>query len=220
LAHAGKLTRRQAYARLTRDAVIESGRRLFVEQGYAATSIRAIAADANVSEQTVYRVFGDKAGLLHAVILAAVGVEDEAGALREGPLVGQVAAATTPSERLRVVALAMHDVYERGLARLEATVLAAASADERVAELARDVAGQRYQDTRSLVLAILGDAELDGVGISDAVDYVYAVESSSVYLALTAERGWTTRSYVDWFVDMFERMLLSRIVVRPAGDDS
>lgn len=219
MTQARKHTRRQAYARLTRNAVIESAHRRFVEQGYAATSIKAIAADASVSEQTVYRVFGDKAGLLRAVILGAVGVEDEADALREGPLIGQVAAAATPSERLRIVAQAAHDSYQRELAPLEAVVVSAASADERVARLARDIAEQRYQDTRSLVVAILGDAELDGVGIDDVVDYVYAIESSPVYLALTAERGWTTQAYVDWFVDMFERMFLSRIVDRPAGDD-
>lgn len=64
------------------------------------------------------------------------------------------------------------------------------------------------------MVAVVGDAELDGVGIDDVVDYVYAVESSPVYLALTAERGWTTEKYVSWFVDMFERMFLSRIVDR------
>ena len=217
MTHARKLTRRQAYARLTRDAVIESAHRLFVEQGYAATSIRAVAADASVSEQTVYRVFGDKAGLLRAVLLAAVGVEAGADALREGPLVEQLAAAATPSERLRIVAQAARAAYERGLAPLEGIVFAAASADERVAELARDIAEQRYQDTRSLVVAILGDAELDGVRVDDVVDYVYAVESSPVYLALTAERGWATQAYVDWFVEMFERMFLSRVIDRPAG---
>ena len=61
-----------------------------------------------------------------------------------------------------------------------------------------------------LVVAILGDLQLPpGVSISDIVDYVYATESSPVYLALTAERGWTTSKYIDWFVRMFEQLFLS-----------
>lgn len=206
------MSRRQAYARLTRSAVVHAARRLFVEHGYLATSIKAVAIEADVSEQTVYRLFDDKAGLLRAVLLAAVGVEDEANALREGPLASAVAAAPSPSERLRLVAHAAHDAYVRGLAQLERTVTSAATADERVAALARDMAVQRYEDTRSLVTAVLGDAELEGIGLDDVVDYVYAVESSPVYLTLTVERDWPTSQYVAWFVDMFERMFLSRVV--------
>jgi AcrR family transcriptional regulator len=213
----GRLSRREQYARQTRAAVIESAHRLFLERGYAATSLRAIADSANVSEQTVYRVFGDKAELLRAVLLAAVGVEGAATNLQGGQLLAAVAAAASPSDRLRLVARVMHDSYERGLAQLEAIVVSAASADERVAELAREMAVTKYQDVRSLVVAIVGDAELDGLGIDDVVDYVYAAESSPVYLTLTAERGWTTEKYVEWFVDMFERMFLSRIRGRTRG---
>jgi AcrR family transcriptional regulator len=211
----GKRSRRQQYADQTRAAVIESAHRLFVERGYAATSLREIAVDANVSEQTVYRVFGDKAELLRAVVLTAVGVEGEAGSLREGSLIATVAAGSSPEVRLRLVAQVARDAYGRGLAELDAVLAAAASADERVAEFAREAATAKYEDVRSLVIGILGDAELDGLTIDDVVDYVYATESSPVYLALTLERGWTTEQYVDWFVDMFERMFLSRLRERP-----
>lgn len=208
-------SRRQEYARITRDAVILAAQRRFVEHGYAATSIRAVAADANVSEQTVYRVFGDKAELLRAVLLAAVGVDPEAQSLREGSLPAIVGEPGSPRDRLRVAAQAINAAYERGLAQLETAVLSAAGADARVAVLAREITVQRYEDTRSLVLAILGNARLEGLEIDEVVDYVYAVESSPVYLALTAERGWSTDQYVEWFVDLFERVILSRIVDGP-----
>lgn len=218
MADHGKPSRRDEQARLTRAEVVRAAHRLFVERGYATTSIRAVAHEAGVSEQTVYRVFGAKVGLLRAVIESAVGVDDNVPSLREGPLLEQITAAPSPSERLREVGELARKAYERGLAELENVVMSAVSADARVAELARYIAQQRYEDTRSLVLAILGDAELDGVKVDDVVDYTYAVESSPVYSAL-AERGWTTDTYVEWFVEMFERMFLSRVVQTPPRVD-
>ncbi|HVL03972.1 MAG TPA: TetR family transcriptional regulator, partial [Acidimicrobiales bacterium] len=46
---------RQEQARRTRWAVLEAAHRLFLEQGYAATTMAAIAAEAAVSVETVYK---------------------------------------------------------------------------------------------------------------------------------------------------------------------
>lgn len=206
-----KLSRREEYARLTRSAVIEAAHRLFVANGYTATSIRAIATEARVSEQTVYRIFGDKAELLRAVILTAVGGSESPQVLRDSPRMAQLEALPTPAERLRVVAGWAREAYERGLADLENVVMAAAAADERVDALARYMAEQRYEDTRSVMIAVLGDTSLPaGVEENDVIDYLYAVESSAVY-TLLAERGWTPDKYVAWFVQLFDRMFLSDV---------
>jgi AcrR family transcriptional regulator len=201
-------SRRQKYARLTRRGVIAAAHSRFVADGYAATSIRAIAEEANVSEQTVYRVFGDKAEVLRAVLLDAVGGEDNTAPLREGPNLTGMAELDDPFDRLRLVAEWMLDAYDRGLAQLERVVITAASSDERAAELARYITDQRYEDTRRIVIQIFGDqGPPPGTDLDDAIDYVYGVESSAVYLCLT-ERGWTTAKYVDWFVHMFETLFL------------
>lgn len=206
-------SRRDEAARQTRAAVVEAAHRLFIAQGYAATSIRQVADVAGASEQTVYRLHGDKAELLRAVVLAAVGAPSDTGNLRESPLMLELSGAPTPQQRLRITARVMREVYARGLADLEQVVVAAAAADQRVRVLADEIAAQRWQDTRSLVLAILGEATLDpGLGVDDVVDYLFAVESGAVYLTLTTGRGWTTEQYVEWFVELFERMFLSRIV--------
>ena len=206
-------SRRDEAARQTRAAGVEAAHRLFIAQGYAATSIRQVADVAGASEQTVYRIHGDKAELLRAVVLAAVGAPSDTGNLRESPLMLELSGAPTPQQRLRITARVMREVYARGLADLEQVVVAAAAADQRVRVLADEIAAQRWQDTRSLVLAILGEATLDpGLGVDDVVDYLFAVESGAVYLTLTTGRGWTTEQYVEWFVELFERMFLSRIV--------
>lgn len=205
--------RREEQAQLTRAAVVEASHRLFVLQGYAATSIRQIAEAARVSEQTVYRLFGDKPSLLRSVILTAVGGSDEPTVARETQLMARLAETATPSERLRLVADWIREGYERGLAELEYVVLSAAPIDERVCELARFMAEQRYEDARSLVLAVLGDTSraAGDTQVDDMVDYIYAVESSSVYRLLVGDRGWSTQRYVEWFVRLVERMFADQL---------
>ncbi len=171
-----------------------------------------MAAEAGVSDQTVYRIFENKATLLRAVILNAVGGPEDPQVLRESPRMAQMSAAPTPAARLRLVAGWAREAYERGLADLENMVLAAAPADERLSQLVNDMALQSYEDTRSFVLAIFGEAGLPaGTEADDIVDYVWAVESTPVYSRLTTERGWSTQKYVEWFEYLFERMFLRRL---------
>src|SRR4051812_34471728 len=78
-----KVKRRRRYdsasrrdtARRRRAAVVDAARRLFLRDGFAATTIARIAADAGVSEETVYKTFGNKVGLVRAI--------------RDGALAGQ-----------------------------------------------------------------------------------------------------------------------------------
>ena len=64
--------RRREQAVATRAAVLDAARGLFIERGYAGTSIRDVAVVARVGEQTVYRLFDTKAALLREVLLASV----------------------------------------------------------------------------------------------------------------------------------------------------
>src|SRR5690349_6739434 len=58
---------REEAARATRRAVVDAARELFIERGYGATPLTAIAEHAGLSVQTIYAQFGTKAGLLKVV---------------------------------------------------------------------------------------------------------------------------------------------------------
>src|SRR5579864_8222748 len=64
--------RRAEQARQTRNAIIETARRLFLRDGYAGTTIAAIAVEAQVSVETIYKAFGGKPGLVRAICDAAL----------------------------------------------------------------------------------------------------------------------------------------------------
>lgn len=60
-------SRRAEYKEHTRDAVLQVARRLFEDQGFAATTIDEVAQQARVSKGAVYYHFADKAMLFEAV---------------------------------------------------------------------------------------------------------------------------------------------------------
>src|SRR6266545_346243 len=77
----------QARTRLTRAAVIQAARALFLERGYAATTIEAISDLSEVPPATVYRLFSSKLGILKALFDVSIAGDDEAVALPDRPLV-------------------------------------------------------------------------------------------------------------------------------------
>jgi AcrR family transcriptional regulator len=52
----------------TREAILAAARRRFAEEGYAATTLRAVAADAGVDPGVVHHFFGSKDGLFQAAV--------------------------------------------------------------------------------------------------------------------------------------------------------
>lgn len=63
-----------------RRAILAAARRAFLDAGYSATGLDAVAAAAGVSKQTIYNHFGDKRSLFLAV---AEEVQAEAGAVQD-----------------------------------------------------------------------------------------------------------------------------------------
>src|SRR5438105_2248242 len=70
-------TRRREQAGRTRAATLDAGRRLFLEHGYANTTIAMVADAADVAVQTVYKAFSNKPGLVKAIVDVAIVGDDE-----------------------------------------------------------------------------------------------------------------------------------------------
>ena len=94
--------RRQEQAAATRTAILRAAQRRFETEGYPATTMEAVAAEAGVALKTVYVAFATKSGLLRAVWdLLLKGDEDEAAvAAREWYL--EVMAEPDPARQLRL----------------------------------------------------------------------------------------------------------------------
>ncbi len=109
----------RADAARNRAAVLEAAARLFAEQGVDAISMDQVAAAANVGKGTLFRRFGDKAGLAAALLDARERVLQE-GILHGPPPLGPGAAA---DERLAAFIDAYFDylLEHRDLIRMSET---------------------------------------------------------------------------------------------------
>ena len=189
----------------TRTAIIAAAGALFVDDGYAATSIAAVARHAGISAESVYVIFGSKRDLLRAVMEAAAAGSRDAVVTDEW--LDGVRAEPDQRRRLRLMGDATRDVMRR-VAPLDEVVRAVATSDPEIAELQREQDAQRLRDIRQLVelLAEAGDLR---VPVRQAADLMWALgRSTGLYLSLTVDRGWSHQRAFDALNDALARVLL------------
>src|SRR5690242_16155624 len=124
-----QLTHRQRQALATQQLIVDSARDLFLEQGYATTTIDAISARAGVAVSTVYAIFRSKRGILKA-IREAWHLES-----RQRDIYDQARQETDPHRRLDLAAHATRRQWETGAAMTTIYESAAAVDPEAAAEL-------------------------------------------------------------------------------------
>ena len=191
-------TGRRAQARANRARIIAVATRLFCDQGYAATSMAQIAAEAGVSTPTVFTAGKSKANLLkEAVDVAIVGDVDPVPLAERAPM-RHVHEAPTAGEALRRYAAVMADVAPRAYP-VFAVVAAAADSEPQIAALARDLDQQRLAAATAVAATVADRAgETDPDRQSYLRDTIWTLNSPLLYGLLVHQRGWSVEAYRDW----------------------
>jgi len=99
---------RRAQAGLTRDRILTAARVRFLRDGYAATTVGEIAADADVSIQTVYKTFTNKAGLIKALFDTAVVGDSDPVPLAARSSIAAVVSEPDPRRKIAIFADHLH----------------------------------------------------------------------------------------------------------------
>lgn len=195
--------------RLVRAAITNAARDLFLERGYAATTMQAISEASGVPPATVYRLMSSKLGILRALLDIAPGGDDEPIAFADRPTVRAIADIQDPYEQVRHFAGLAADVMSR-VAPIHAILFSAAGADPDAAALLKESTRQRQEGqgrfARTLTRSI---AARPGVTERTAADIIHAVASPEVYRLLTADRGWSTQRYAAWLAATLATQLLA-----------
>ena len=199
--------RRQRSVR-TRARIVDAGERLFVERGYLATTIEAVADAAGVAAQTVYYVFGTKRNLLAAVLDASIAGDVEPVAVLERPwfdAFGTADDAAAAVERLVEAAVAIlartSPIYE---------VVRRAAADPEVGALLHDNRRRRRDDQRRLVEVLGRSGHLrPGLDVDTAADVFYALLNEEVFLLLTVDCGWDVDRFRRWATSLMRHQLVA-----------
>jgi len=189
---------REQQARATRRTIVEAGAGLFVELGFAGTTVDAIAERAGVSRKTVFTSVGRKVLLLKQAIDWALVGDDEPVALDDRPVVLEVMRQTDPATAIEMWARMVTDIAAR-LARLHPVLTAAADVDEEAAALNALSERNRLGGARAFVERLRA---IDGLRHDLTVDRAAAMASLLMdplgYRRLVLDDGWTTEEYADW----------------------
>jgi AcrR family transcriptional regulator len=193
--------RRQEQAASTRRSMLEAAQRLFESQGYAATTMEAIAAEAGVALKTVYVAFATKSGLLRALWdLLLKGDEDDA-AVAERPWYREVVDEPDAERQLRLNARNARIVKQR-IAGLLGVIRDAAPLDADTAALWNLIQSDFYDNQRAIVQILHKKKALrSGLDVTRATDILWTLNHPDVWLLLVGKRGWTPEQYERWFAD-------------------
>ncbi|WP_314216082.1 TetR/AcrR family transcriptional regulator [Pseudarthrobacter equi] len=182
--------RRQEAAEESRMRVLAQSRELFLAHGYGRTTIAAIARAAGVSKESVYKGFGGKPGLVRAIyeqsLLGADGPPAEERSDRAQATV------TDPRELMEQFGLFIAEISPLGSPVYLLIRDAAASGDQDMAALLRDVDGERYQRMLHNARQVLGRGFLrPGLTAEEVADVFFMSTSAALYETLVLKRGWS-----------------------------
>jgi AcrR family transcriptional regulator len=198
--------RRRETARRNRAAVLEAFRDLLFQEGYQATTIRAVAERAGVSAETIYKGFGGKPGIVKALWDVTMAGDDEPVAMGQRPQLQEVWRTPDPGTKLRLYATFVRGAHER-LAALFAHL---AQAGPEVSEVLKTSENERLTGVTAFVTHLSEEGLLrPGADLAAAADSAWALTCPRLFLQLTQERGWPADAYQDWLAAMLVAALLA-----------
>ncbi|GAA1543872.1 TetR/AcrR family transcriptional regulator [Dactylosporangium maewongense] len=199
---------RQEQAKQTRGAILRAAAVLFVEPGYAATPLTAVAAEAGVAIQTVYKVFGSKQALLSALVDVTVAGDDEPVALPDRQFVADIEALSDARAKLERYSRHLAETHAR-TAQVMLALAGAATADAEAAAIWR-----KNVDDRRAGMGMFA-AELASTGqlrpehtAGTAADVLWLAMDVRNYDWLVRQRGWPPERFQRWYVDTVAAALL------------
>jgi AcrR family transcriptional regulator len=197
---------RRAEAARRRQRVLAAALELFLGDGYAATTVAAVAEAADVSPETLYKTFGGKSGIVRAL--------REEALLGAGPV-----PAETRSDRLRDTTDPR--VVVRGWSRLSIEVAPrvvpilmlvrdAAVGDPAMRQMFVDMDADRHaRMTENAGYLADGGHLRAGITRQAAADVLFAASAPEMYELLVIRRGWTMDRYADFVYDTICNSLLT-----------
>ena len=197
---------RDEQAARTRARILDAASELFLERGYARTTMKDIADLAGVARDTVHAVFGSKARVLTALIdlrlvpdgsVANVTQRADAQAVRDE--VDQRRQIELFAKFITVLSIQLRPVFE---------ILRTASAVEsEMANVFEEMDRFRMNNMQIYAKWIAARGPLR-VSTKRAGEIIWALASPDVARMLCDELGWTQTQHASWLSDTLIRTLL------------
>jgi AcrR family transcriptional regulator len=192
-------SRRRAQAAATRRDILEVAHRLFERQGYAATTMAEIAAEADVALKTVYLAFETKSGVLRALWNVLLRGDQGEVPVAERDWYREVVEEPDPQRQLRLNARNSRAVKTR-IAGVLNVIRSAAPLDRDIEALWQRIQTEFHANQRVIVERLAERKALRrGLSVDRATDILWTLNHPDVWQLLVGERGWTPEQYEQWF---------------------
>ena len=193
-------------AKQTQRRVLEAALGLFVDHGYAGTTVATVAEHAGVSPEIIYLSLGGKRRLLEGVIEMAITGADNP-TTEEDTWWATVAQLPDAPQRLEK----MVEYSCRILARtrpIHAVIRGAADKEAFAAALGRRLLHDRLTNQTERVRQYLRDDLRPGLSVSEAGQRYCALAGPELYYLLTVELAWTANKHRKWLIRLLQTELL------------
>jgi AcrR family transcriptional regulator len=202
---------RAEQARATRIQVAWTAGEVFARDGYAATSVAAVARAAGVSTQTIYNAFATKPGLLKAAYdLLLAGDADEVP-LAERPHVRALYELADARRFLHGYAALGRTLLDRVGPLAWQIAAGAAGGDPDLVAVHATTSAERLVGTGMVARRVADLGELaPTLTVEDARDRIWTLNSVEVWHLLTTGRGWGSDAYQEWVGDLMCESVLRR----------
>jgi AcrR family transcriptional regulator len=200
-------TRQQIAAEETQRVIVLEGARLFMQDGYHATSIAQIAAAAGVAVQTIYNSIGSKRDLLSRVLdFAAAG--DHAPIPVPQFMREQSEGEPDPHRIIEQLVEFWQGALPR-TAPIFRVIREAAAIDPQAAALERERSRQRLRNyAHAAELLDRRGALRDGLTIEQAAAAIFAIGHPETYRSLVLDGSWDTGEWAAWTSTMLHAALI------------
>ena len=192
---------RQARAQETRQRVIDVAHDLFISQGYGRTTIADIARGADVSVETIYSAFGNKAALLRKVWYARFRGDQQDVRLVDRPEIQEVLAEPDLVVRLRRHAVVFTAVFRR-FVPLHRALEAAAASESSAADMLAEFDAGRLDACSRYAKAAKKTGQL-AVSATECRDVFNATLDGALWYRLVREGGWSDKRFAVFLGDLW-----------------
>lgn len=201
--------RRAEQARATRRRVIDSAVRLFLADGYAGTTIEAVAAEAQVAADTVFHLFASKRGLLQEAMDVVIGGDDDDVPLLERADPQAVRHETDQRRQIAMFTAGMSRQLDR-VRPVDDMLRSAAAVDAQIAGLRDDLQlRQRRAAMTAVAEWIRARGGLRGdMSVIAAAAILWTLTSPEVHRMFRVDWDWPAARYEDWLRTTLESALL------------
>ena len=196
-------TKRAEQVAQTRRDILATAGALFRARSYSGASMPAIAREANVAVETIYRAFGNKAGLFQAVVDAAVagGASRAEMRVEQRPAIRAIIEEPDPRRQIERYASTQPGIHRRAGPLLR-VLSEAAPSDPELTRLWTSIETSRLNGQAGFVRMLAERGVLrPGLSVEEGSDGLWTLTSLAVWDLLVTARGWSAERYERWLAD-------------------